>query len=178
MCGIDNAGLHIKALDEWTIHCNLCGCNFHCREVLRLEAVEKNVLSKEHVKLLALEKGEFIICVNYFFSFFFVVILLLWLYLKIKLNFNRGTQIMYFLEFFWTFQMYSLLRTKYSLILGVKRLTKTAKRRLHKLVLLILLHVVPIKGNIQVNPGNEIIVNVKKALLFNWVIFHMHAAIC
>ena len=60
-----NAGLHIKALDEWTIHCDLCECNFHCREVMRLEAVEKHVFSKEHVKLLALEKGEFTIYVSF-----------------------------------------------------------------------------------------------------------------
>lgn len=69
--------------------------------------------------------------------------------------------------------MYSLLRTKHSLLLGVKRLTKTAKRRLHKLVLWLLLHVVPIKDYIQVNPDNEIIVNVIKSLLFNWVILHI-----
>ena len=60
-----NAGLHIKALHEWTIHCDLCGCNFHCREVMRLEAVEKHVFSKEHVKLLALEKGEFTIYASF-----------------------------------------------------------------------------------------------------------------
>lgn len=74
--------------------------------------------------------------------------------------------------------MYSLLRTKHSLLLGVKRLTKTAKRRLHKLVLWLLLHVMPIKDYIQVNPDNEIIVNVIKSLLFNWVILHMHKFIC
>ena len=64
--------------------------------------------------------------------------------------------------------MYNLLRTKHSLLLGVKRLTKTAKRRLHKLVLCLLLHVVSIKGNMQVNVDNEIIVNVKKSFLFNF----------
>ena len=74
--------------------------------------------------------------------------------------------------------MYNLLRTKHSLLLGVKRLTKTAKRRLHKLVLCLLLHVVSIKGHMQVNVDNEIIVNVKKSFLFNWVILHMHTAIC
>lgn len=74
--------------------------------------------------------------------------------------------------------MYNLLRTKHSLLLGVKRLTKTAKRRLHKLVLCLLLHVVSIKGNMQVNVDNEIMVNVKKSFLFNWVILHMHTAIC
>ena len=74
--------------------------------------------------------------------------------------------------------MYNLLRTKHSLLLGVKRLTKTAKRRLHKLVLCLLLHVVSTKGNMQVNVDNEIIVNVKKSFLFNWVILHMHTAIC
>ena len=35
-----------------------------------------------------------------------------------------------------------------------------------------------IKGNMQVNVDNEIIVNVKKSFLFNWVILHMHTAIC
>ena len=74
--------------------------------------------------------------------------------------------------------MYNLLRTKHSLLLGVKRLTKTAKRRLHKLALCLLLHVVSIKGNMQVNVDNEIIVNVKKSFLFNWVILYMHTAIC
>ena len=32
---------------------------------MRLEAVEKHVFSKEHVKLLALEKGEFTIYVSF-----------------------------------------------------------------------------------------------------------------
>ena len=25
-----NPGMHIKALDEGTVHCYLCGCKFHC----------------------------------------------------------------------------------------------------------------------------------------------------
>ena len=52
-----NPEMHIKALDEWTVHCYLCGCKFHCREVMRVEAVEKHVFSKEHIRLLAVDRG-------------------------------------------------------------------------------------------------------------------------
>ena len=52
---------------------------------MRLEAVEKHVFSKEHVKLLALEKGEFTIYASFLsLVSFFLVILLLWLYLKLN----------------------------------------------------------------------------------------------
>ena len=39
------AGMHVKVLDEWTVHCDLCDCKFHCREVMRVGAVEKHVFS-------------------------------------------------------------------------------------------------------------------------------------
>ena len=48
-----NAGMHILAVDEWTAPCDLCRCKFHCREVMRVEAVEKHVFGKDHMKLLA-----------------------------------------------------------------------------------------------------------------------------
>ena len=51
------AGMHVKALDEWTVHCGLCDCKFHCREVMRVGAVEKHVFSKQHIKLLAADTG-------------------------------------------------------------------------------------------------------------------------
>lgn len=51
------AGMYVKALDEWTVHCDLCDCEFHCREVMRGRTVEKHVLSKQHINLLATDRG-------------------------------------------------------------------------------------------------------------------------
>ena len=50
-------GMHIRALDEWTIQCDVCQCKFHCRDVTRVEAIEKHVFSKDHIRLLAADKG-------------------------------------------------------------------------------------------------------------------------
>ena len=51
------AGMYVKALEKWTVHCDLCDCEFHCREVMTVRTVEKHVLSKQHINLLATDRG-------------------------------------------------------------------------------------------------------------------------